>query len=157
MYGCESWTIKKAESQRIDAFKLCCWRRLLRVCAMDCKAIKPVNPKRNQPWIFIGRTDAKAETLILWPPNAKSQSLEKALMLGKIECRRRRGWQRMRWLDSITDSMNMNLSKLLGDSKGQGSLVCCSPWGRKESDRTEQLNNNNNLFLRLLSTQTGFF
>ena len=71
MYGCESWTIKKAECQRIDAFALWCWRRLLRV-PLDCKEIKPVNPKGNQSWIFIGRTDAEAEPLILWPPNLKS-------------------------------------------------------------------------------------
>ena len=83
MYWCESWTIKKAECQRIDAFELWCWRRLLRVGAMDCKVIKPVNPKRNQPWIFIGRTDTKAETLILWPPNVKSQLIGKGSDAGK--------------------------------------------------------------------------
>ena len=72
---------------------------------LDCKEIQPVHPKRDQSWMFIGRTDAEAETPILWP-------LEKALMLGKIECRRRRGWQRMRWLDGIPDSMDMSLSEL---------------------------------------------
>ena len=71
----------------------------------------------------------------------RTDSLEMTLMLGKIEGKRRKRWQKMRWLDSITDSMDMNLSKL-GDSEGQGSLVCCSPWGRKESDTTERLNNN---------------
>ena len=111
MYGSESWTIKKAECQRIDAFKLWCWRRLLRV-PLDCKEIQPVHPKGNQPWIFIGRTDAGAEAPILWPPDAKSHSLEKTLMLGKIEGRKRRGQQRTRWLDGITDSMDINLSKL---------------------------------------------
>ena len=70
MYGCESWTIKKAECQRIDAFELWCWRRLL--SPLDCKDVKPVNPKGNQSWIFIGRTDAKAEAPILWPPDAKN-------------------------------------------------------------------------------------
>ena len=69
MYGCESWTIEKAESQRIDAFKLWCWRRLVRV-SLDYKEIKPVNPKGDQSWVFIGRTDAEAP--ILWPPDAKS-------------------------------------------------------------------------------------
>ena len=76
-----------------------------------CK-IKPVNPKGNQSWIFIGRTDAEADTPILWPPDAKYWLIWKTLMLGKIEGRRRWGWQRMRWFNDITDSMDMSLSKL---------------------------------------------
>ena len=70
MYGCESWTIKKAECRRIDAFELWCWRRLL--SPLDCKEIQPVPLKGNQPWICIGRTDTKAETPIFWPPDAKN-------------------------------------------------------------------------------------
>ena len=69
MYGCESWTINKAEHWRIDAFELWCWRRL---SPLDCKVIQPVHPKGNQSWIFIGRTDAEAETSILWQPDAKN-------------------------------------------------------------------------------------
>ena len=70
MYGCESWTIKKAEHQRIDAFALWCWRRL--DSPLDCKEIQPVHPKGDQSWVFFGRNDAKAETPVLWPPHAKS-------------------------------------------------------------------------------------
>ena len=72
MYGCESWTVKKAEHQRIDGFELWCWRRLLRVPSLDCKEIQPVHLKGDQSWVFIGRTDAKAETPVLWPPRAMS-------------------------------------------------------------------------------------
>ena len=79
---------------------------------LDSNMIKPTNPKGNQPWIFIGRTDAETKTPVFWPPDAKTDSLEKTLMLGKIEGGRRRGQQRMRWLDGITDSMHMILSKL---------------------------------------------
>ena len=71
MYGCDSWTVKKAEHRRIDAFEMWCWRRLLRV-SLDCKEIQPVHPKGDQSWVFIGRTDAEAETPVLWPPHVKS-------------------------------------------------------------------------------------
>ena len=71
MYGCESWTMKKAEHRRSDAFELWCWRRLLRV-PWTCKEIQPVHPKGNQSWIFTGRTDTEAKTPILWPPDAKN-------------------------------------------------------------------------------------
>ena len=107
MYGCERWTIKKAECQRIDAFELRSWWRLLRV---PWTARRPVSPKGNQPWIFIRRTDAEAT--ILWSPDVMANSLEKTLMLGKTEGKRKKGQERMRWLDSITDLMDMNLNKL---------------------------------------------
>ena len=79
---------------------------------LDCKEIQPVHSKGDQSWVFIGRTDAEAETPILWNLMRRADSFEKNLMLGKIEGRRRRGQQRMRWLDSSTDSMGMSLSKL---------------------------------------------
>ena len=79
---------------------------------LDCKEIQPVHPEGDQSWVFIGRTDAEAETPIFWSPHAKSWLIGKTLMLGGIGGRRRRGWQRMRWLDGITDSIHMNLGKL---------------------------------------------
>ena len=106
MYGCESWTVKKAERQRIDAFELVLEKTL--ESPLDCKEIQPVHPKGDQSYVFTGRTDAEAETPILWP------SLEKTLMLGGIGGRRRRERQRMRWLDGITHSMHMSLRELQG-------------------------------------------
>ena len=79
---------------------------------LDCKEIQPVHPKGDQSWMFTGRTDVEAETPILWPLMQRADSLEKTLMLGKIEGRRRRGRQRMRWLDGVTDSMDMGLGGL---------------------------------------------
>ena len=81
MYGCESWTIKKAERWRIDTFELWCWRRL--ESPLDCKELQPVHPKGNQSWIFIGRTDAEAETPILWPPDVKNWLIGKDPDAGK--------------------------------------------------------------------------
>ena len=109
MYGYESWIIKKAEHQIINAFELWCWRRL--ESPLDCN-LKSVNPKGNQSWILIGRTDAEAKAPILWPPDAKSQLIGKDPDAGKIEGRRRRGWQRIRQLYGITNSGGMSLSKL---------------------------------------------
>ena len=106
MYGCESWTIMKTECQRAVGLE-----KTLE-SPLDCKEIKQVNSKGNQSWIFIGRTDAEVESPVLWPPDGRADSLEKTLMLGKIEGRRRRERQRTRWLDGITDPMDMSLSKL---------------------------------------------
>ena len=104
MYGCESWTIKKSECWRIDTFELWFWTRLLRVSWTARRS--------NQSWIFIGKTDGEAEVPILWPPDAKNWHLGKPLMLGKTEGGWSRGWQRMTRLDSITNSVDMSLSKL---------------------------------------------
>ena len=117
MYGCE--TIHGCESCMSD-HELSAKELMLLNCGVgktfeslwDRKKIKPLNTKENQPWIFTGRTDAEAEAPILWTPDVKSQLFEKTLILGKMEGQRRSGQQRMRQLDSITDSMDVNLSKL---------------------------------------------
>ena len=97
---------------------------------LDCKEIKSIAPKGNQPWILLERWMLKLKLQYFGHLMQRVDSLEETLMLGKMEVRRRRGRQRMRWSDTIDDSMVMSLSKL-GDSEGQGSLACCSPWGRK--------------------------
>ena len=138
MEGCESWTIKKAECQRNDAFELWCWRRL--EILLDCKEIKPVNSKGNQSWMFFGRIDAEAEVPILWPPDAKNRLIWKDSDSGK-------GW-RQEEKGTTEDEMvgwhhqlhGHEFEQVLGVGDGQGSLVCCSPWGPKESVMTEQLN-----------------
>ena len=140
MYRCESWTIKKAEHWRIDAFEQWCWRRLLRV-TWTARRSNPLSPKGNQPWIFIGRTDAEA--LIFQPPDAKSQ------LTGKGTDARKDWGQEEKW--TTEDEMvgrhhwlnGSEFEQTPGDSEGQGSLVCCSRWNSEESDTTEQLNNKN--------------
>ena len=107
MYGCESWTVKKAECRRIDASELWCWRRLLSL--LDCKEIQPVNTKEISLEYSLERLMLKLQ--YFGHLMQRTDSLETTLMLGKIEGRRR-GQQRMRWLDGITDSMAMSLSKL---------------------------------------------
>ena len=132
-YGCESWTIKKAECQRIDAFILWSWRRLLRVPwtakRTNQSILKEINPEYSLEGLLLKLKLQYFDHLM-----RKANSLEKILMLGKRKGKRRRGQQRMRWL-GITESMDVNLSKL-GDSGRQRSLACCSPWGHKESDTT---------------------
>ena len=111
MYGCESWTIKKAECQRIDAFELWCWRRLLRVPLTAGRSNQSILKKLNPEYSLEGLM-LKLKLQYFAHLMQRAASLEKTLMLGKIEGRRRIEWQRMRWLDSIINSMDMNWSKL---------------------------------------------
>ena len=135
-YGCESWTIKKAERRRIDAFELWFWRTLLRV-TLDSKEIKLVSPKGYQPWIFIGRTDAEADAPIFCLCDGKSQLIGKDPAAGKDWGQEEKGaaedemfgWHH--WHDGH------EFEQTPEDGEGQGSLVCCSPWGCKELDTTE--------------------
>ena len=131
MYGCESWTIRKAEHRRIDAFELWCWRRLLRVPwtarRSNQSILKEISPEYSSEGLML-----KLQYFVHLMQ--RTDSLEKILILGKIEARRKRGWQRMRWLDGITDSMDMSLRKLW-------ELACYSAWGcRVGQDWVSELN-----------------
>ena len=137
MYGYESWTVKKAEHQRLDAFELWCWRRLLRVHWTARRANQSILKETSSGCSLEGLM-LKLKLQYFGHLMGRTDSLEGTLMLGKIEGGKRRGRQRMRWLDGITASMDMGLGGLrVGD--GQGGMVCCGSWDRKELDTTERL------------------
>ena len=131
MCGCKSWTIKKTEHRRIDAFELWGWRGLLRVRwtarRSNQSTLKEINPEYSLQGLML-KLKLQYFGYLIW----RTDSFEKTLMLGKIERGRRRGRQRMRWLDGITDSGD-EFEQAPGVGDGQGSLVCCSPWGHSQT------------------------
>ena len=138
MHGCEAWTLKKAECLSIHAFEMWCCRRVLRVPRTARRPNKSI-VKEISPGCSLEGLMLKLKLQYFGHLMRRVDSQEKTLMLGGIGGRRRRGRQRMRWLDGITDLMDVSLSKL-GVGDGQGGLACCNSWDRKESDTTERLN-----------------
>ena len=137
-YGRESWTVKKAEHRGIDAFELWCWRRLLRVpwtARRSNQSILKISPECSLEGMML-----KLKIQYFGNLMRRVDSVEKTLMLGGIGGRRRRGQQRMKWLDGITDSMDIESESTWGVGDGQGGLACCNSQSHKESDTTERLN-----------------
>ena len=146
MYGCKSWTVKKAEHWRIDAFELSFWKRLLRVPWTARRSnlmeiqLQGVHSKGDQPWVFFGGNDAKAGTPVLWPPHAKSWLIGKDSDAGRDWGQEEKGTTEDEMAGWHPRLDGREFSWTPGDGDGQGGLVCCDSWGLKESDMTEWLN-----------------
>ena len=138
MYGCEKWTIKKSEHQKLIIWTVVFQKTL--VSPLDWK-IKPINAEGNQSWIFIGGTDAEAEALIFWPPDAESWLIRKDPDAGKDWKQEEKGTTGDKMVGWHSRLNGHEFEQAPGDSEGQGSLACCSPCGHKESDLTGWLNN----------------
>ena len=135
MYGCESWTHKEGWARKNWCFWIVELEKTLE-SPFDCKEIKPVDPKGNQPWIFIGRTDAAAEALILWPPDVKSRLIRKDPDTGKDWRQKEKVVAEDEMVGWHHQLKGREYEQTQGDNRGQRSLVCCSPWGWKQSDLT---------------------
>ena len=124
---------------------------------LDCKEIKPVNPKGNQSWLFTGMTDAEAEAPILWPPAAKSWLVRKDSDAGKEWRQEKKGMTEDKMAEWHHWLNGHEFEQASGDGEGQGSLACCSPWGHKESDTTDRLNNSNIIYYLLTYYMMSYF
>ena len=142
MYGCKSWT-KEGWVPKNWCFWTVVLEKMTLESPLNSKEIKPVNPKGNQSWIFILRTDAEAEDLILWPPNSKSWLIRKGPDAGKDWRQEEKGISEDEIIGWHHQLNGHEFEQAPGDSEGQGSLACCSPWGRQELDMTEWLSSNN--------------
>ena len=138
VYGCESWTVKKAERWRIDAFELWCWRRLLTV-SRTARGSNQVHSKGDESWVFFGRNDAKAETPVLWPPHVKIWLVGKDPDSGRDWGQEEKGTTEDEMAGWHHRLDGHEFKWTLGAVDGQGGLVCCDSWGHKESDTTEWL------------------
>ena len=137
VYGCESWTIKKGQVLKNWCFWIVALEKTLESC-LDCKEIKPVNPKGNQSWIFIARTDPKAEAAILWPSDAKNWLIRKERDTGK-DWRQEKGVTEDEMVGWYHWLSGHEFEQTPGDGEGKRSLMCCCTWGHKELDTTELL------------------
>ena len=148
MYRCESWTIKKAEHQRIDAFELQCWRRLLRVPWIERRSnqsiLKEINPEYSLEGLLL-KLKLQYFSHLIWRAN----SLEKTWMLGKDGRQKKKEEAEDEMVRQHQRLSGHEFEQTLGDSGGQRSLACCTPWGHAESDMTWQLNNNNSMLLKV--------